>query len=225
MFTNMLVTIGAGMCMSIVDATQTANAINAAKPIAKKRLRRRLSRHRFEPAVADLAYEPLRRARGFMRTDLLSQRKGAHLDYFSNEVSVPPIASSVREGGPIGSTWLVCPKASSSSSREFPNLGTKHSFLQIRVGEGFIRLKGRFQTTHLEWQMDATRRESGRPLPSPRVPPPASSPAGPRASGLRQGDRCQRPGRDAGRLVPEISKARVSCCRRSGLRRAGIVMW
>jgi hypothetical protein len=27
MFTNMVVTIGAGMCMSIVDATQTANAI------------------------------------------------------------------------------------------------------------------------------------------------------------------------------------------------------
>jgi hypothetical protein len=76
MFTNMAVTIGAGMCISIVDATQTANAINAAKPIAKKRRRRRLSRHRFEPAVADLAYAPLRCARGFMRTDLLSHEKG-----------------------------------------------------------------------------------------------------------------------------------------------------
>jgi hypothetical protein len=61
MFTKMVVTIGAAICMSIVDA----NAINAAKPIAKKRLRRRLSRHRFKPAVADLA----------LRTDLLSHEK------------------------------------------------------------------------------------------------------------------------------------------------------
>ena len=76
MFTNMVVTIVVGMCMAIVDATHTADAINAAKPIAKKRLRRRLSRHRFEPAVADLAYAPLRCARGSVRTDLLSHEKG-----------------------------------------------------------------------------------------------------------------------------------------------------